>query len=320
MRRAPASLLAMTAVVLVPGSVVPLAPGSWTAGPGPPASHAGPAATSEPGPHGVVQAAPDEWGLAAYDLDRDAARQVDLPGRLREVSGLAVTPDGRLFAHDDERARVYQLDPTDGEVLKRVDVGSGGITGDFEGLAIVGPRFFLVESDGTLFEFREGEDREDVAFERTPTGVRHRCEVEGLAYDAASEALLMVCKTTRGRDLRDHLVIFAVPLDDLRAEEEPRYRIPYRSLSDVDARGTLHPSGLEVHPESGRIFVVAAREEGMVEISREGRFVGAAELPGRRHRQPEGITFLDAELLLADEAAGDRATLTAYPHVGRPES
>jgi uncharacterized protein YjiK len=255
---------------------------------------------------------PDPWGLGSFDLSKDGAEQHDLPGRLREISGLATTSDGRLFAHDDERARVYELDPATGEVLKRIDVGSGGIPGDFEGIAVVGDRFFLVESDGTMYEFAEGEDKEDMAYEKTDTELGRRCEVEGLAFDEATSSLLLACKSTRGRDLRDHLVIFGVPLETLLPDPEPRFKIPWRSLRDVDARGRLHPSGIEVHPRSGRIFVVAAREEGIVEISRDGDFVAAAELPHSRHRQPEGIAFHEFDLLVADEASGKTATLTRY--------
>jgi len=42
-------------------------------------------------------------------------------------------------------------------------------------------------------------------------------------------------------------------------------------------------------------------------------FVAAAELPHRLHRQPEGIALLNAQLILADEGDGRRATLTSYP-------
>lgn len=259
-------------------------------------------------------------GLASYRLEGDAAEQHELPGRLREVSGLAVSPDGRLFAHDDERARVYQVEPGSGQVLGRFDVGEGGIRGDFEGIAVAGDRFYLVESDGTLYEFREGEEKEDVDYREVKTALGRRCEVEGLAHDPDSESLLLVCKTTRGRDLRDHLVIFAAPLGTLEPETEPRYQIPYASLRDVGARGRLHPSGIEVHPVSRRIFVVAAREEGIVEIDRTGRFVRAAELPGKRHVQPEGIAFVLDALVLADEGTGRKPTLTLYPQRrARPE-
>lgn len=259
-------------------------------------------------------------GLASYALERAAAEQHDLPGRLREVSGLAVTSDGRLFAHDDERARVYQVDPGSGDVIKRFDVGEGGIRGDFEGIAVAGDRFYLVESNGTLYEFQEGEEKEDVSFRERKTGLGRRCEVEGLAHDPDSDALLLVCKSTRGRDLRDHLVVFAAPLATLEPEAEPRYRIPYASLQDVGARGRLHPSGIEVHPLTRHIFVVAAREEGIVEIDRTGRFVRAAELPGKLHVQPEGIAFVLDRLALADEGSGRKATLTLYPRLpARPD-
>lgn len=250
--------------------------------------------------------------LARYAFGRSDAIQRSLPDRLREVSGLAVTGDGRLFAHDDERARVYQVDPRTAEVLKRVDVGPGGVRGDFEGLAVVGRRFFLVESDGTLYEFEEGDDREDVPYRSIPTDLGSRCEVEGLAYDPLTEALLLACKSTRGRALSGHLVIFAVPLATLEPEPEPRYRIPYARLSDVDARGRLHPSGLEVHPERHTLVVVGGRERGLVEIDRAGTFVGAVELSGRLHPQAEGITFVDGDLLVADEGGNGDATLTRY--------
>jgi uncharacterized protein YjiK len=265
----------------------------------------------------VALAAPAQTQeLSVYLLGTDDAWQHKLSGALLEVSGLATGSDGRLFAHNDERARVYELDPTTGRTLKRIDMGDGGERGDFEGIALVGERFFLVESDGTLYEFHEGQDKENMPFRRFPTGVGSRCEVEGLAYDAATESLLLVCKTTRGSELRGHLVIFSFSLEDMRLDSEPRFRIPYASLSDVGARGRLHPSGIEVHPRTGSIFVVAAREEGLVEISRDGRFLAAAELARRLHRQPEGITFSDAAMLVADEGGGGSALLTGYPRIG----
>ena len=60
--------------------------------------------------------------LERFDFGTRSAR-ADLPGRLDEVSGLAFTPDGRLFAHDDERAWVHEIDPATGEVGKRFMLG-----------------------------------------------------------------------------------------------------------------------------------------------------------------------------------------------------
>ncbi|HUF75282.1 MAG TPA: hypothetical protein VMM35_03345, partial [Longimicrobiales bacterium] len=117
-------------------------------------------------------------------LDRhDFARSTshfELPGRLDEISGLAVTPDGRLFGHDDERALVHEIDPMSGSVGKRFSAGDPPLRGDFEGIAIVGERFFLVTSTGLLYEMREADDRSEAPYRISDTGLGAHCEVEGL--------------------------------------------------------------------------------------------------------------------------------------------
>ena len=60
----------------------------------------------------------DPGTLARYDLASGPAWTVPLPAALAEVSGLAFTPDGRLFAHGDEEATVWELDPRRGTVRK----------------------------------------------------------------------------------------------------------------------------------------------------------------------------------------------------------
>ena len=81
-----------------------------------------------------------------YDFE-DGSGHFDLPGRLEEISGLAITPEGRLFGHDDERAVVHEIDAEGGEVGKRFTVGDPPLAGDFEGMAI-GPR--LADGDRSL--------------------------------------------------------------------------------------------------------------------------------------------------------------------------
>ena len=77
--------------------------------------------------------APPPRTQGPYDWTK--AEQWDLPKSLREVSGLAFTADGRLFAHDDERAIVYQLDYSDGAVVKRFALGDPPDEDDFEAIA-----------------------------------------------------------------------------------------------------------------------------------------------------------------------------------------
>jgi uncharacterized protein YjiK len=251
--------------------------------------------------------------LPRYDLSEGAREAHPLERPLQEISGLAFDGRGRLFAHDDELARVHQLDPATGRILRTIPIGVVGMRGDFEGIAIVGARFFLITATGGLVEFGEPEEGRRAQFRRVDTGLGALCETEGLAYDAATQSLLAPCKTTRGRALDDQIVIFAIPLATLAAPARPRFAVPWAALDNAGIKGGFHPSSIEVHPRSGSLFLASAQEEALVEIAADGRVLAARRLPARAHPQSEGIAFgPDLSLWIADEGAGGRGTLTRY--------
>ncbi len=251
--------------------------------------------------------------LDRYDLSRDGGSQEKLPRVLEEVSGLALTEGGHLLAHNDERAVVYQLDPSDGTVIKAFSAGIGGIRGDFEGIAAVGRRIFLVTSSGEVLETAEGEDGDAMAYQLNRTRLEGLCEFEGLAYDPGTHSLLLPCKETKTRELAGHLVVLEVKLDPLRAYPVPRIFIPFKELETSDLGDSFHPSAIEIHAETGRAFLISAQEEAILEVSPQGALLGGHSLSGKSHRQPEGITFLrDGTLLIADEGQGKRGRLTRY--------
>jgi len=251
--------------------------------------------------------------LVRYDFSSGEGHPENLQGVLQEVSGLATSPDGRLFAHHDERATVYEIDPESGKILKAFSVGFMSIPGDFEGLAIAGERFFLIRSDGLLVEFREGEDGTSVGHRVHNTGLGSRCELEGLAFDPEEEALLLPCKTPRDRVLEGYIVVFVVPLATLEPAVLPRIFLPLEELEAMDLKEEFHPSAIEVHPVTGTLILVAAQEEALLEFSPQGRLLAAKELKKKDHPQPEGIAFLpDGTLVLADEGQGGPGRLTRY--------
>ena len=77
------------------------------------------------------------------------------------------------------------------------------------------------------------------------------------------------------------------------------------------------PSAITKHPITGNYFLVSAKNKNvLVEIDKTGKVLGIAKLKEKLHRQPEGITFLeDNSLLISDEAAGKKPTLTKYKRI-----
>ncbi len=238
----------------------------------------------------------DPW-LAGYDLRGNRTR-FEMPGRLDEISGLAMTPDGRLFGHNDERATLNEIDRETGALGKRFSLGDPAMEGDFEGIAIAGDRFFLITSVGLLYEFREAGNRETAPYRLTDIALGAVCEAEGLDYDAQDDALLVACKASAPE--RGSIVVHRLPLDPARARLAP-IEIPKRQLTAFGLGAEFQASSVAVSPR-GTLFLVSAAPEVLIEVERTGRVIAAVDLPGRFHPQPEGLAFgPDGTLFIADE-------------------
>lgn len=254
--------------------------------------------------------------LENYALKVDTSKQWKLPGRLQEISGLAMTTDDRLLAHNDEKGVIYEIDYQKGQIVKAFQLAdiAKPIAADFEGIAAVDNRVYLVTSSGRLYECSEGTDGESVLFNIYTTGVGRDYEIEGLAYDASQRALLLITKDARRPELKGQLVIYHWAIDKKQLNEGAHIVMPIIGFSRQGDAEKFQPSGIERHPVSGNYFVVAARQGAIAEVTPEGQVVAVKQFPAEQHRQTEGITFAaDGTLIVADEGVGKKARITLYP-------
>jgi uncharacterized protein YjiK len=271
---------------------------------------------------------PSAGALAHYGLGGKPRWEVKLPGALREISGLAFSADGRLFAHGDQEGTIWQLDPRDGTLVKSFRLAStshdpsmgkrpkpGRVSGDFEDIQIVGDRFFLIASTGMLVEFKEGAAGASVPYQATDTGLGKSCEIEGLAYDESTRSLLLLCKAIYSSEWRRETVIAAWSLDRKQLDATPRFRVPYHKLAKVTGATAFHGSALAFAPDHQSLVLIAGPQKVFAEINLKGEILNGGSLNPKRHQQPEGIAFgPDGTLLISDEAGEKRGgTLSAYP-------
>ena len=254
--------------------------------------------------------------LESYDLKVETATHWKLPGRLEEISGLAMTLDNHLMAHNDEKAVIYEIDYQKAEIVKAFQLADmkNPVDGDFEGIATVNDQVYLVTSSGRIYESRRGTDGESVLYNIYTTGIGRDYEIEGLAYDASQRVLLLMCKDARRAELKAQLVLYHWSTDEKQLIEDAHIVIPVIEFTRHIEGKEFQPSGIERHPVSGNYFVVAARQKAIAEITPGGQVVAAKRFPVEWHRQPEGITFAaDGTLIIADEGSGKKARLTLYP-------
>ncbi|MEO5798720.1 MAG: SdiA-regulated domain-containing protein [Gemmatimonadales bacterium] len=238
-----------------------------------------------------------------------------MPEQLKELSGLALTSDGRLLAHGDEHGEVFELDFRRGLVVKKFSVGTPRVMGDFESITTIGDTVALLTSDGKLFRFLEGANKSAVPFTMTNTGLGSECEFEAMTYDAAHRTLLLACKTVHDKSLRDAVVIFRVPVDsigDAAPQIANALRIPMADVTASTDWKTFRPSDIAIDPVSGNYVILGSIEKGMLEVTPAGAVVSVRDLP-KGHEQAEGLAITrDHILIIGDEAKQDAARLTLY--------
>ena len=254
--------------------------------------------------------------LASFDLRPEAAVSLRLPQALREISGFAMTADGRLLAHGDERGVVSELDVRTGAIVKSFSLGNPPVRADLEGIAVAGERLFLIAATGQLFETREGGNGAAVQHNSIDTGFGAHCELEGMTYNPTDQTLIIGCKEPKDRARRAQITLFRWSIARRAPASPDRISVPSADVLRGLGAKRFSPSAIEREPRTGNYLIVAGPQSLIAEITPAGAFVAARALDGGTHRQPEAIAFLGTDaLLIGDEGGSRRGTLTRYPRV-----
>jgi uncharacterized protein YjiK len=235
-----------------------------------------------------------------------------LPQELREISGLALTKDGRVLAHGDESGTVWEIDYRKGVLVKEFALGERPVKGDFEGITIAHDVVYMLASNGKLYEFKEGADGEHVAFKIHDTGLKAQCEFEGVAFDPAIDALLLACKHVHDKQIKNDIVIYRWALAGDSTSRLTQMIVPVDSALAANGWSRLNPSDITIDPLTGNYVLVASLEQALVSITPAGTLVFARKLPPA-HPQAEGVAITkDGLLLVSDEGGRGLGTITVY--------
>jgi uncharacterized protein YjiK len=234
-----------------------------------------------------------------------------MPTELREISGLALTPDGRLLAHDDEIAKIYEIDPRRGTIIKSFLVGKG-LHGDFEGLTVAGADLYLLASNGTLFRFREGGNGKIVPYEKLDLHLKKECEFEGVTYQADSAWLVLPCKTVHTKALKDDMVIYRWKIGTNDSSGITLLSVPQSEAVGSNKWKRFRPSDITIDPATGDYVIISSIDKGLVVMTSDGEVLRSESLPGKHH-QAEGVAITkDSVLIISDEATTKPAAITLY--------
>ncbi|HEU4879180.1 MAG TPA: SdiA-regulated domain-containing protein [Gemmatimonadaceae bacterium] len=255
-----------------------------------------------------------EARLAKADKDTSKDPSVAMwimPTELREISGLALTPDGRLFAHDDEISRIYEIDARRGTIVKSFLVGKG-LHGDFEALTVAGSDMYLLQSNGTLYRFKEGDNGKIVPYQKLDLHLKKECEFEGVTYQADSAWLVLPCKTVRTKSLKDDMVMYRWKIGTNDSTGISMLTVPQSEAVGSNKWKNFRPSDITIDPATGDYVIISSIDKGLVVMGTDGEVIRSEKLPGKHH-QAEGVAITkDSLLIISDEASTKPAAITLY--------
>ena len=263
-----------------------------------------------------------EYDLSAPD------RVYILPPALYEISGLTETDASTLACIQDEHGIVFFYDFSKNQIVRQINFGWEG---DYEDIARVGNRLYVMRSDEFLIEIKDfGSGNFKTASYATPIPGRN---TEGLCYDRKNNRLLIVPKEISDDNPanRDRRFIYGFDLDSGKMIKGPVLSLDIPMIEEfavannikVPVSGKkgekktpdikLRISAITVHPISGRLYVLSGAERLLLVFDLKGNIEYIERLDKELFVQPEGITFTgNGDLFISNEGRHKEATIIRF--------
>jgi uncharacterized protein YjiK len=249
-------------------------------------------------------------GSLPYDLENPDEKYL-LPDYLLEISGLAYYTENRILCEQDEKAEIYVLSMDKKEIVSKYVFGKKG---DFEDIAVINQTVYMLRSDGRIFRI-ENFEKENRKVKEYITPLSAKNNTEGLAYDKASNSLLIACKGSpaieKNKPHKGYKAIYRFDLGEMKLDKKPEFLIDinsagsYRDVNlltrfESDHTGKLqpeesetgfHPSGIAINPVNNQIYIISSAGKILVIIDRQGTILDLHALDPEIFVQPEGICF-----------------------------
>ncbi len=257
-----------------------------------------------------------------YDLS-NPDKTIYLPPVLLEISGITVIDSSNLSCVQDENGIVFIFDMVKNEIK---DHFIFHYPGDYEGIASVAGSYYVLRSDGTLFETRI--DRSSVFTQQLASTAGLSANYEGLCYDRRNHRLLIVPKNNPGQgpgDENKHPV-YALDLQAARdsVKEVLEFDLPgvtrYASENHIKDREeekiiSLMVSDFGIHPITNMYYVISAVNRMLFVFDDDGTITYIEELRPDLFSMPEGISFLDnGDMLISNEGRTNPASIMLFKY------
>lgn len=268
--------------------------------------------------------------IVGYRLNNPKSK-ITLPGTLHEISGITELSDQTVACVQDEHGVVFIYD-----IVKKsiVDSHNFGPDGDYEGIARAGKKLFMLRSDGLIFELDKSANGElqSSTIQTTVPAVNN----EGLCFDAASNRLLIGCKSKAGKgpEYKDRRSVYALDLETKQTSAEPVFDFNVQEIIAFAQKNNIRlpektkkksketfpvlkfsTSEIAIHPKTRHLYLLSAADHMLMVFDMQGTIREMALLDPAVFNKPEGITFMaNGDMLITNEGQDKKPTLLIFDY------
>ena len=253
--------------------------------------------------------------IMEYDFsDPDKSFSVDKG--LNEISGLAWYKKDHFVTIQDEDGEIFIYDLSKKKVIEKIKFTKDG---DYEDIAIVGKKIYVLRSDGTLFKVKDLGDK-DQETKKYKTFLDEGNDTEGLCYDKKRDRLLILCKDDPGKKMKGRRTIYAWDLKKKELSKKPVFSIKEDEVKEKLLEKGIRikdfkPSGIDIHPLSNKIYVIASAGKALVVLNKNGKTESAHPLDRTLFGQPEGICIMEnGDLLISNEGKKENGNILLFKY------
>lgn len=248
-------------------------------------------------------------GKFTYQLSQPTQRW-KLDNQLEEISGLTYVNEQQLAAVDDEKGSIFLFDTQRGEITDKIKFGKNG---DFEGIELVDGIYYVLRSDGVIFEIQSLLNSPEK--EKHETELSQKNDAEGLGYDHHGRWLLIACKN--GGEIKDSEDSESVMVYRYRAKNGKLipflYQSPALFQKHLTGEKKFRVSAIAQHPITQHYYLLASANRSLVVLNQQSEIVALAYLSRKNFAQPEGICFApDGTMYISNEGRSSKATIMKF--------
>jgi uncharacterized protein YjiK len=279
--------------------------------------------------HGQNTTKPSDNSLPGYNIKKPDLTYI-LPFQLNEVSGIVLADQSTVACVQDENGIIFLYDLNTRKITRTIAFQGNG---DYEDIARAGNNYYILRSDGMLFEVAAGKTIQIKALSATAIPYNN---LEGLFFDQKNNMLLIAPKDSpeKGTVDKSKPSVYGFDLTKRSLLSNPVFVFDMKAMrkfvsdnkivlsKDEDKKYDFkfEPSAIALHPVTNRLYILSGSENLLFVFSIRGEPESVIILDRNMFTQPEGICFFsNGDMLISNEGSGKQPTLLRFNYT-RPTS